>query len=96
MALTLGTDFVLYLRSDRKLTYTQIETALTDAGLDDVTINRNPSGDGYDLHLQIRSTPPGDPLDAVETYRALAEVIEALDAEPAPNEEPPAEEPPTE
>lgn len=90
MALTLGSEFALFMHTDVRLTYTQIEAALADAGLDNnVIINRNPSGDGYDVHLIVRNQQPDVPLAAAETVRAFADAVETLDQEAEP--EPPAE-----
>ncbi len=101
MALTLGTEYALFMRSDERISYTAIEAALVDAGLEEVTINRNFNGEGYDIHIIVRHTDQGQPLAAAETVRALAEAVEAIDEDddvPAPPPaEPPAEpEPPTE
>ncbi len=97
MALTLGTEFALFMRSDTRLTYTEIETALDEAGLDNFTINRNFNGEGYDIHLIVRSDDPSQYLEAADTVRALAEAVEGLsDEDEVPAPPPPSEEPPTE
>lgn len=84
MALTLGSEFSLFMHTEDRLTYTQIETALTDAGLDEAMINRNRSGEGYDIQLIVRNAVPEVPLNAAETVRAFADAIEALEEEDEP------------
>lgn len=82
MALTFGSEFTLFMHATARLTYTEIETAMVNAGLDDVSINRNPSGNGeYDVQVIIRSSD-GTALPAAETITALAEAIEVLEPEP--------------
>lgn len=86
MALTLGPELYLAMHSTSPLSYTQIEKAATDAGLTEIGINRNPSGNGeYDLQLVVRGD--GGQLPAAETINALAGALEALEA----LDEPPAE-----
>jgi len=92
MAITLGAEIALPLQFDRAITYTDVEKALTDAGLTEFTIHRNRRDhDSYDVHLSIRGTvneygQPGD-MDAADTITKLGEALTALETAPAPEPE---------
>lgn len=85
MAITLGYEVSLPLHLDHTVTYTEVETALTDAGFTQYIIMRNNNSDGScDVQLFIRPGEGEDVLQASETMDALSEAITALEAENTP------------
>jgi len=86
MAITLGTEVALSMHMDTAATYTDVETALVNAGFTDYTISRTVSYDGScDLQLYVRNHPDSNgviaPLPAVSTLQALTDALTALDAQ---------------
>lgn len=93
MAINLGAEVALAIHLDSALSYSDIESALVDAGFDNYTIMR--SINYYDLssdvQLFVRNAPDSegevDPLLASDTMTKLAAAmtsLEALNPAPAP------------
>lgn len=78
MAITLGSEIALAMHSDRVLSYTDIETALADAGFDNYTILRNLDGQGgTDLQIFVRDAE-GNGLPASDTMSQLTDAVTAI------------------
>lgn len=83
MAITLGAEVALPLHLDDAPTYTELETALEEAGFTNYTIMRQVNGDGSgDAQLFVRGAAdqngtPSD-LDAADTLTKLSGAIASL------------------
>lgn len=85
--LTLGAEISLPMHIDVRISYSQLETALRDAGFTDYTIMRtvNPD-DSCEAQVFVRSplvNGQQEALPAVETMQALTDACTALQAEQA-------------
>ncbi len=83
MALTAGSEIALFMQADRELSYSDIESALVDAGFTNYSIARNFNGGMTDIQLNIRSNDRDEngnpqPLDAAASLSALTEAVTEL------------------
>jgi hypothetical protein len=84
MNITMGAEMALNLHIDAVPSYSDIETALTDAGFTVYTIMRQVNfDDTCDVQLYVRNvtgeTGNQEPLDGVDTMQKLTEAIGALE-----------------
>lgn len=85
--MTLGAEISLPVHLDVLVSYSQLETALLDAGFTDYTIMRTVNPDAScEVQIFVRSpivNNQQEALPAVETLQALTDACTALEAEEA-------------